>query len=101
MDVEFEIAGRLVVWDENKAAINKLKHRVSFETAARIFLDENFCEYHLDEDSYEIIGKSEEIIVALFTERQKISQLISARRANKLEEAQYYGQYSDLPGNEN
>ena len=50
-------------WDENKNAINKKKHKVSFEEAKLIFYDENahladdlnhsFCE-----DRFLIIGKS-------------------------------------------
>jgi hypothetical protein len=31
--------GRKIVWDPNKAAENLAKHRVSFDTAALVFLD--------------------------------------------------------------
>ena len=106
MDVEFEIAGRLVVWDENKAEINRRKHGVTFETAVEVFLDRNriedFDELHSDyEERYRILGKVENVLVVICTDRQEKTRLISARRANKFEEEQYYGQYSDLPWNEN
>lgn len=106
MDVEFEIAGRLVVWDENKDEINRKKHGVRFKRAAEVFLDDNriedFDEPHSDyEERYRILGKVDNILVVICTDRQEKTRLISARRANKFEEEEYYGQYSDLPGNEN
>ena len=101
MDVEFEIAGRLVVWDENKAQKNIKKHGIRFTVASRVFLDESrieiFDENHSDdEERYEVIGKVGDILVVICTDRQEKTRLISARKANRKEQNLYYGQYSDL-----
>lgn len=77
---------------------NKKKHRVSFETAARVFLDENFIddydEIHSDfEDRYKIIGKIDEVLTVIYTERGDRNRIISARRANKKEREDYYEQF--------
>ena len=42
MDINFELGDLKFVWDSEKAKINKVKHGISFETAARVFLDENY-----------------------------------------------------------
>lgn len=39
--METIIANQNVEWDDKKAAINKQKHGISFETAAMVFADEN------------------------------------------------------------
>ena len=101
MDVEFEVAGRLVVWDENKAEINRRKHGVRFTVASRVFLDESrieiFDENHSDnEERYEVIGKVGDILVVICTDLQEKTRLISARRANRKEANLYYGQYTNL-----
>ena len=101
MDVEFEVAGKLIVWDENKAASNKKKHKVSFETAAEVFLDENryeeFDEFHSDDEyRYKTVGMVDNILTVIYTERKEKTRLISARRAVKSEVQRYYGQYSNL-----
>lgn len=41
MDINYELGDYKFVWDSEKAIINKKKHKLSFETAARVFLDEN------------------------------------------------------------
>jgi len=38
-------------WDENKNIINQHKHHVSFQTALKVFYDENLIEYADDEHS--------------------------------------------------
>ena len=44
LDVTYELGEYKFVWDSEKAIINKKKHKVSFETAARVFLDENLVD---------------------------------------------------------
>lgn len=56
-----KIAGRYFEWDEEKNRLNKQKHKVSFETAARVFSDPFFVECpdetHSDEDlRYKVLG---------------------------------------------
>ena len=95
---EIEIGEYLVEWDDAKNEINKKKHKISFETAAEVFLDErrieDYDEFHSD-DEYRIktIGLVENILTVIYTERGERLRLISARRADKNEEDEYYGQY--------
>ena len=96
-----EIGDYIVEWDDNKAEINIKKHGIYFEDAARIFLDENriedYDELHSDyEERIKVIGKVDEILFVIYTERGEKYRLISARYANKKEVNDYYGQYSYL-----
>ena len=51
-------------WDENKNTINKVKHKISFETASLVFNDPNYIEMYDFEHSTEedclvaVIGKN-------------------------------------------
>lgn len=96
---EIEVGEFIIEWDDNKAAINKRKHKLSFETAAKIFLDdfriEELDEEHSDdEDRIKVIGMVENILVVIYTERGERLRLISARNAEKYEREEYYGQFN-------
>lgn len=96
---DFEIGDYVVEWDDEKNKINKRKHGISFETAAEVFLDENrlddYDEFHSDdEDRNKVIGMVGEILTVIYTERRERYRIISARKANKKERMDYYGQYS-------
>jgi uncharacterized DUF497 family protein len=85
MELEFE-------WDEQKAALNKRKHGVTFEEAATVFGDSLAAifddEAHSAEEQREIIvGHSEKnrLLLVSFTERDDRIRIISARRATKQE----------------
>ena len=98
MNVEFELGNLKFEWDSEKAKINKQKHKVSFKLAARVFLDENllddFDEIHSDnEDRFKIIGRVDEILTVVYTERGDRNRIISARPASKKEEEKYYEQF--------
>ena len=98
MDVNFELGEYKFVWDSEKAKINKKKHKVSFETAAEVFLDENYIddydELHSDfEERFKIVGLVEKVLVVIYTERGDRNRIISARLADKYEEAEYYEQF--------
>ena len=98
MDINFELGDLKFVWDSEKAKINRKKHGISFEIAARVFLDENniddYDEFHSDEeDRIKIIGKVGKILTVIYTERNDRNRLISARPADKNEEALYYEQF--------
>ncbi|MBR0060219.1 MAG: BrnT family toxin [Selenomonadaceae bacterium] len=87
-------------WDDEKNQINKRKHNVSFQTAEKVFSDENRIEWldtkHSDdEDRYITIGMVDEILFVIYTEREDRVRLISARRANKNERRKYYAGYED------
>lgn len=84
-------------WDETKNAGNKRKHHISFEMAAHVFEDEYYIEmYDFEnsdtEDRYIVIGKVEEVLFVVYTERGDTIRLISARLADKFEEELYYAQ---------
>ena len=98
---EIQVENYFVEWDDEKNKINKKKHGISFETAARIFLDKNliddYDEFHSDfEERIKVIGRVGKILAVIYTERGEKYRLISARQADKDEEEEYYGQYSCL-----
>lgn len=97
---EIELEGLIIEWDDNKAEINRKKHGISFETAAKIFLDEflidDYDEDHSDdEDRIKVIGMVEKVLVVIYTERIDRYRLISARKATKKERDDYYGQFNN------
>ena len=85
-------------WDEQKEKINIKKHGLDFETASRVFDDENRLEWYDEnhseyEDRYITIGLIDDIaciIMAVYTEREEVIRIISARRATKQEREMYY-----------
>ena len=98
---EIDIGNLIVEWDDNKAELNWKKHKIYFEDAAYVFLDEkrfeDYDELHSDyEDRWKVVGKVRDILVVIYTERGEKYRLISARYANTKEEDEYYGQYQDL-----
>ena len=98
---EIEFEGLIVEWDDDKNALNWKKHKIYFEDAARVFLDENRIDYldelHSDdEERWKVIGRVKNILVVIYTERGEKLRLISARKAEKEEEDEYYGQYPNL-----
>lgn len=83
-------------WDEEKAQTNLKKHGVLFETAAKVFLDDNRIEIYdeansIGEDRYITIGLAGDILFVVYTERGTRIRLISARLANARERRVYYG----------
>jgi uncharacterized DUF497 family protein len=83
-------------WDSDKAASNLTRHGVDFEEAKSVFADSLFVTFsdpdHSDgEARYLIIGQSQNgrILVVSFTERKKLTRLISARKATRREIKDY------------
>jgi uncharacterized DUF497 family protein len=88
-DDEFE-------WDAAKAESNLVKHGVSFEVARCVF-DDVFAFERCDFDSapgeirYVITGMVNDVILTVvYTERRGCTRIISARRATKHEQEEYY-----------
>ena len=86
-------------WDDNKEQINIKKHGMDFETASRVFDDENRIEIYNDlhsdyEDRYITIGMIDEITciaMVVYTERgTDVIRIISARKATPKERRKYY-----------
>ena len=89
------IDNRLFEWDDEKAELNRQKHHVRFETAALVFSDEahivEFDDEHSDcEDRWKVIGKVNDILFVIYTERGEFTRLISARKATATERRKYY-----------
>lgn len=85
-------------WSHDKAASNLRKHGVSFEDAARVFLDPNRIETFdgreaYGEDRWKTIGLVDPVLLAVvYTVRGRdgdIIRLISARKADADERTQY------------
>lgn len=87
------------VWDEAKSRDNLRKHRVSFEEAQTVFLDENAIrffdpDHSADEDRFLMLGVSYRLRVLVvchcFRVDDSTIRIISARKADKAEEADYW-----------
>jgi uncharacterized DUF497 family protein len=80
-------------WDNNKNRSNQKKHGISFEDASDIFNDKDRIQYvenRDDEKRYKIVGKAfEAIITVIYTMRDLIVRIISARRSSKDERKAY------------
>lgn len=85
------------VWDPIKAKTNNKKHKVSFEEAASVFLDQEAIRIHdpehsSSEDRWILLGLSIHIRVIVVVHLEKdedVIRIISARRANKKELNEY------------
>lgn len=86
-------------WDENKNEINQKKHKISFEEAKTVFYDEDAViiddpEHSEEEERFIILGHSisAKLLVVCHCYRQSdtVIRLISARKATKNEQAQYW-----------
>jgi uncharacterized DUF497 family protein len=85
-------------WNADKAESNLRKHRVSFEDAARVFLDPNRIETFdgreaYGEDRWKTVGLVEPALLAVVYSVRGVDgdivRLISARKADENERAQY------------
>ena len=87
-------------WDENKNATNIKKHKISFEEASTVFLDDEAILIedpdHSDEaeDRFLLLGMSFNakilIVCHCYRNNDETIRLISARKANKKEIKQYF-----------
>lgn len=83
-------------WDQAKARSNLDKHGVSFEFACGVFADPFAVERFDDtrpggEDRYIIIGSADGVIILMvvYTDREDVTRIISARRATRRERNDY------------
>ncbi len=86
-------------WDKRKARENVRKHKVSFEEAQTVFLDENAIrffdpDHSKDEDRFLMLGMSFTLRVLVVChchrEEDSVIRIISARKADKREQADYW-----------
>lgn len=87
-------------WDENKNAINKRKHGVSFEEAKTVFYDTEALviadpEHSEEEDRFIILGLSNKVnllvVCHCYRASDTVIRIISARKATKTEQSYYRG----------
>lgn len=85
-------------WDERKSAENNRKHGVSFQEARTVFYDERALligdpDHSDDEDRFVLIGMSLAlrtlVVCHCYREDDEIIRIFSARRASRVERAEY------------
>jgi len=85
-------------WDDEKEKFNIEKHGIDFSTAALVFGDANrierYDELHSDvEDRFITIGQINGItvvVMVVYTMRETLTRIVSARLATKREKEAYY-----------
>ncbi len=98
---DFDYKRAVFEWDDDKAATNFKKHGIRFETASKVFADENKLirsdEEHPWENRYDILGKVGKVLFVVCTfKKGDVVRIISARLATELEKARYeYGEDYD------
>jgi uncharacterized DUF497 family protein len=97
------MAAILFEWDEKKNASNKKKHHVSFEEGQTVFVDENALLIHDPdhsdkEERFVMLGLSARLRVLVvchsYRKKQASIRIISARKATRLEQKQYWERWS-------
>jgi len=86
-------------WDNRKNKANTRKHSISFEEAQTAFYDEQAVvffdpDHSNDEDRFVLLGISFKLRVLVvchcFRESETVVRIISARKADKAEERDYW-----------
>jgi len=87
-------------WDERKNVANQRKHGVSFQEAQTVFYDDRalLTEDPDDtEDRFLLLGLSMALRILVvchcYREEDEVMRIISARKANRSERAQYEGRW--------
>jgi len=92
------MSGLRFEWDSDKAESNEAKHGVSFEEASTVFYDDAALliddpDRSEDEDRFVLLGMSmvSRILVVChcYRESDEVIRLISARKADRQERAEY------------
>jgi len=85
-----------ILWDPEKAILNKRKHEVDFEEAATVFRDpllmvQPDVEHSQEEERWLALGKSfrQLLLVVVHTDDDRTIRLISARKAEPRERRRY------------
>ena len=88
----------LFEWDPKKNRENQRRHKVSFEEAETAFADEHGLlmadpDHSEDEDRFILLGLSARlrllVVCHTYREEDKVIRLVSARKADRSERAQY------------
>lgn len=85
-------------WDDGKNSLNKRKHQVSFEEALTVFADDHALllsdpDHSTEEERFILMGFSASlrmlVVCYCYRRSEEIIRIISARKATKLERADY------------
>jgi len=88
-------------WDLNKEESNTKKHGVSFSEAKTVFYDQNAIqffdpEHSESEERFILLGTSSTsntvVVCHCFREEETVVRIISARKADRVEERAYWGE---------
>ena len=91
-------------WDEKKNKSNKKKHNVSFEEAETSFADDKALLLHdpdhsNEEERFILLGLSSKLRILVVCHRyiksDDVIRIISARKATRLEQEQYWERWSE------
>jgi uncharacterized DUF497 family protein len=85
-------------WDETKGRINLIKHKVSFDDAAKAWLDPNRIDFYDEkhstpnEERWIFIGATAGVVLFVVETEpcENVVRILSARRALKQEREAYY-----------
>jgi len=89
-------------WDDEKDTINRIKHGIGFNAAIHIFSGIVLTQIDDRQDYGETreisIGllEGQIVIVVVHTDRNDVTRIISARRANKPERKLYHDYYTQI-----
>lgn len=95
-------SGREFDWDDAKAEDNLVKHGVPFPYATRVFMDAAVIDFDASQPGdgevrRKAVGMIEDrVFTVVYTERDGITRIISARRCN-LKEGRLYGPVQTRP----
>ena len=95
MDIIYQLQGVEFEWDEEKSRSNVANHGVTFEEAAEVFFDPFYqigdASVDDDEERDFIIGYtfSQRLLLAVHTEHDERTRIISARPATRIERKLY------------
>jgi uncharacterized protein len=83
-------------WTQEKEQYNIIKHGVNFSDAMEIFRDPFRMERHdddssKDEDRWQTMGYFNDVLFVVYTEREDVTWIISARLAEPFERRIYNG----------
>ena len=88
----------LFEWDPQKNIANQKKHKISFEEAKTVFLDENALlisdpDHSAEEERFILLGFSQSanilVVCHCYRHADSVIRLISARKATRNEERAY------------
>lgn len=90
-------------WNQDKDRVNRIKHKVSFETACLVFDDPHHLSiqdrHEYGEERWQTLGIIDGVVLLLVAhivlddEQEEIIRIISARKATKLERHSYEQAY--------